>query len=225
MKRMSKKLFAFFLSCAFILGGSITALNMCGDSANEAKADPVVNATFNSFYSDDYNNGTHTTGYNRLMIRYNGTAHGNPAMVRGAGLSVFDGTLTLNGNNFSTYAGGATQIYAWSNQPWIMFIYPTNAVSVGSVLSVSEGFTFGNAVFEKMSFKLNSNQKWDFYFDEPVNATYNSIYSDEWNNTETGTGSAFNKVLVTYTGTAHGNPATITTANTLKKYDTYVLIV
>ncbi|MBQ7995824.1 MAG: hypothetical protein IJ247_06430 [Bacilli bacterium] len=121
----------------------------------------TVNAAYSSIYSDAYNNVEHTTGYNRLMFKYTGTAHGNPATVSGSGLSKYDDLVLIDGQSLSAFAGGATQVYAWSNQLWAMFIYPSSAVSTGSTLIVQEGTKIGDAVFEKIVFRLNSSSKWE----------------------------------------------------------------
>lgn len=129
--------------------------------ANDFQFDDPVNATYKSIFSDAYNNGTHTTGYNRLLITYNGPAHGNPAAIRDlAGLKKYDAYVLIDGVPISTYQGGQTQITAWTDQTWVQFIYPDTAVSVGSTLTINEGCKVGNAVFEKIEFKLNSDNKW-----------------------------------------------------------------
>lgn len=129
--------------------------------SNDFHFDDPVNATYKSIFSDAYNNGTHTTGYNRLLITYNGPAHGNPAAIRDlAGLKKYDAYVLIDGVPISTYQGGQTQITAWTDQTWVQFIYPDTAVSVGSTLTINEGCKVGNAVFEKIEFKLNSDNKW-----------------------------------------------------------------
>lgn len=122
--------------------------------------DPV-NSTYSSIYSG-YNNSTHTTGYNRLMFVYTGTAHNHPTAITSLlELKKYDGYITIDGNPISTYQGGSTQIAPWNGQLWIQLIYPETAVSVGSILTINSGCKIGDAVFDKIVFKLNSSSQWE----------------------------------------------------------------
>lgn len=121
----------------------------------------AVNSTYQDIYSNDYNNGTHATGYNRLMFKYTGVAH-NGATINGAEqLKNYDNYILIDGTPLSTYAGGSTQIAPWSGLPWLQIIYPDTAISVGSTLVINEGCQVGDAVFEKIVFKLNDSSKWE----------------------------------------------------------------
>ena len=187
-----------------------------------------VNSSFKSIYSDAYNNAETSagSGYNTLMITYTGEAH-NGSTIAGANLAKYNDLILIDGVSISAYAGGSTQIAPWGGsnpQKWFQVIYPTTAVSNGSVLTINEGTKIGNAVLEKMVFKLNSSSKWEYYFgNNAINATYNKIYSDAYNNVEISSGSPYNKLMFVYTGTAHGNPATIA-GDELNKYASYVTL-
>lgn len=123
--------------------------------------DPV-NATYSKIYSDDFNNGTHATGYNRLMIVYTGSAHNHSTAITSLlELKRYDGYVQIDGTPLSEYQDGSTQIAPWNGQLWIQLIYPASAVSVGSVLTINEGCKIGDAVFAKMVFRLNSSDKWE----------------------------------------------------------------
>lgn len=122
----------------------------------------AVNARYSSIYSDDFNNTQHATGYNRLMFKYTGTAHNHPtAITSSAELKKYDRYIFIDNSPLSTYAGGSTQIAPWNDQFWIQIIYPATAISVGSTLTIKEGTKIGDAIFEKIVFKLNSSEKWE----------------------------------------------------------------
>ena len=180
-----------------------------------------VNSSYKKIYSDAYNNGVHVTGYNRLMFVYNGVAHAG-STVSGANLAKFDGLITIDGVDLAAYAGGSTQVAPYTNQVWIQIIYPDTAISAGSILTIKEGTKIGNAVFEQIVFKLNSSLKWEYYLgDNAVNATYNKIYDDSYNNTAFN--SSYNQLMFVFTGTAHGNPGVIS-GDDIHKYDGYITI-
>lgn len=121
-----------------------------------------VNATYNGIYSDDYNNVEHVTGYNRLLIKYVGPTHSNPQLIGTASeLKKYNGYVLIDGVPLSAYAGGATQIWPWTDQQWVLFLYPASAVSEGSIFEIREGCKIDNVVLEHMVFKLNSSSKWE----------------------------------------------------------------
>ena len=87
MEKMSK-IFTYFLSCALMMGGSLAFKDTSAFSVAKAEATP--NASYVSIFSDDYNNTQHATGYNRILITYSGTAHGNPGPIVESALSSYD---------------------------------------------------------------------------------------------------------------------------------------
>ena len=214
------RFFAVVLGLGLVAGGLASVANRKDSTFIQAKAEGEPNATFVSVYSDAYNNTAVNANFNKVMITYSGTAHGLPSTaIAGEDLAQFDNYILIDGNSLSTYAG--SQVVPWGGQPWIQILYPKTAVSEGSVLEIKEGTTFGDAIFNQAALKLNSSAKWVYYFNEAVNSYYSKIYNDDYNNTAVNAN--YNKVMIVYTGVAHGVSSAIT-GNDLKKYDAYVTI-
>ena len=192
-----------------------------------------VNATFSGIFANDaYNNGSAgTAGYRQVLIVYNGTAQSKedaPNIINPKKLRNYDNYITIGEHTLASIADGCiTGLYAWQNAQmnWFWIKYPESALSgEGTLFVINEGCKFGSVVFERIVLRLNAEEKWEHYSAVEVNSTYQSIHSDEWNNTPTAAESLFNKVLITYTGTPHGNIAPIKTQSELEKYDDYILI-
>lgn len=215
MKR-TPKILAYLLSCTLLLGASLA---MRDTNVTSAKADASPNSTFVKVYDDNpnWNNTAVSSGFNQVLIVYSGTAHG-------LGTSTLTDNdvlnkVSLNGTSLDQLSGSS--IITWDGQPWFRVTYPNN-VTTGDVLEIQSGLTFGACVMDAFKLRLNENSTWDYYFGETVNATYNGIYSDDFNNGTHATG--YNRILIKYKGTAHGNPSAIISANDLKKYNAYVFI-
>ena len=212
------RLFAISLSLALVAGGLASFSHFKAPSAPiEAKADSEPNSTFSYIYSDDYNNTTQNSALNKVMIVYNGTAHGLTESINGDGLAAFDNHILLNGNPLSSYANA--QISPWGGQKWIQFFYPKTAAYEGATFEFKTGLQLGDAVFEGFTLKLNSSNKWGFTFTDPVNATYSKIYNDDFNNASAS--DTLNKVLIVYNGPAHNHPDAIA-GKDLKLYEQYI---
>ena len=182
------------------------------------RADDEPNSSFVKIYDDNtaYNNTAISSKFNQVLIVYSGVAHG----LTSSGIydSAVLGKISLNGTPLTSLPGSV--VIPWEGQYWFRIAYP-NTVVEDDVLEVQSGITIGDAIFEGFKLKLNENQKWDYCFGDSVNATFKSIYNDDYNNTAQWDG--WNRVLITYTGPAHNHPAAIS-GNELKKYNAYVFL-
>lgn len=214
--------FTTILGSALLFSGLAGAGLAHKNTMEAVKAEGEPNATYSYIFSDDWNNTSYAAGFNKLLIVYTGTGHGYSEadeIINDAGTL---SKVLLDGKELSSYSGSLLR--AWKGQNFLYIVYPTSAVSEGSILQIKEGLTVGASIFnESPLLRLNNNSKWEGYFDEPVNSTCTGIYNDTWNNTETSAGSGLNKILITYTGVAHGNTAAVT-SHALEQYNAYVSI-
>ena len=221
MKKLSK-FFAIIAGAAMLVSGMVAFSHTRNEVKMEAAKAEAVNATFSNIYNDDWNNtAAGAAGFNKLLIVYEGPKQTSSDPIVGSALDAYANLVTLNGQPFTSATGQHNQLAPWAGQTWFQIIYNASLVSAGSILTIEEGCQIGEAVVEKMSFKLNENNKWDYYFNEPVNATYTGIYNDDWNNVLVAEG--YNKLLIKYSGPAHAHDAVINEAELLK-YNGYITI-
>ena len=209
--------FTTILGCALLFSG-LTGVGFSRENTvKDARAEGEPNSTYVKIYDDSWNNTAISSGYNQVLIVYSGTAHGLTSD------GVYDSSVlskvSINGTLLTQLPGSV--IIPWEGQFWFRIAYP-NTVSTGDILEVQSGLTVGSCIMDGFKLKLNENSKWDYYFGEAVNATFSSIYNDDYNNIEHYTG--FNRLLIVYNGPAHGNPSAVSSPDELKKYDQYVLI-
>ena len=214
---------------AFVISGICAALGLgvfagfasyrnSYTNVKEAKADVEPNDIFDHIYNDSYNNATYSTGFNRVLLCYTGTAHGLPSDT------VLDDAATLSNILFddiplSSLPG--SKIVVWGGQNWFNVIYPKTSEK-GSTFEVLAGLTVGDSICDHAKFTMNENGVWRRTFVDAVNASYASIYSDDFNNGTHATG--YNRLMFKYTGTAHGVTTAIAGASPLMNYDNYIFI-
>ena len=153
-----KKLFSV-LACSFLLigGGTLLAAKSASKAqARQVKADVTTNSTYQGIYSDGFNNTQKFDGYNQVLIVYDGVAHGLSGDITDQAVL---NQISINGTPLTSLA-----VTPWADQTWFNIIYPANVVE-GDVLEVTHGFTLGDAVLKGFKLKLNSNLKWERYYD------------------------------------------------------------
>ena len=153
-----KKLFSV-LACSFLLigGGTLLAAKSASKAqARQVKADVTTNSTYQGIYSDGFNNTQKFDGYNQVLIVYDGVAHGLSGDITDQAVL---NQISINGTPLTSLA-----VTPWADQTWFNIIYPANVVE-GDVLEVTNGFSLGDAVLKGFKLKLNSNLKWERYYD------------------------------------------------------------
>ena len=183
--------FTTILGCALLFSG-LTGVGFSRENTvKDARAEGEPNSTYVKIYDDSWNNTAISSGYNQVLIVYSGTAHGLTSD------GVYDSSVlskvSINGTLLTQLPGSV--IIPWEGQFWFRIAYP-NTVSTGDILEVQSGLTVGSCIMDGFKLKLNENSKWDYYFGEAVNATFSSIYNDDYNNLEHYTG--FNRLLIVY---------------------------
>ena len=156
MKR--NKLLSLFTCSLLLLGGGtlLAAKSASKVQVKSVKADVTTNSTYEGIYSNDFNNTQKFAGYNQVLIVYDGVAHGLSDDITDQAVL---NQISINGTPLTALA-----VTPWTDQTWFNIIYPAT-VSQGDILEVANGFTLGDAVIKGFKLILNSNLKWERYYD------------------------------------------------------------